>query len=356
MRGRTRAIVQWTVAVAGLGVLAWQLPALVGEGGRLAGELADLRWGWIGLAVLLGIGALVLYGELHRRLLAAGGARLSVRSVQAINFAENALSTTLPAVGNAAGFVYATYQLRRRHVEVALAAWSLMLAGTVSTIVVILLAVLGAGITGRVPVLVAVLVVLGLLLATWACWRAVNSAPVLRRCLRWLVRLGRHLPAFLVGSRTSAVDPDSVSQRVSDRIGLLRPSGGGWVLIIGCAALSWAMDFLSLYASVAAVGHPAPWPALALGFVVVQISIALQLFPGGAGIAEAGLLGVLIASGVPVAPAVAGTLVYRLINWLGLAAIGWVVYAVQIHLMSPPQQQLRARGSPSREPETGSCS
>lgn len=345
MRGRGRAILQWAVAVVGLGVLAWQVPDLAGEGDRFAAELAGVGWGWLGIAVLLGVGALVLYGELHRHLLVAGGARLPVRSVQAINFAENALSTTLPAVGNAAGFVYATYQLRRRRVEVALAAWSLMLAGAVSTIVLIVLAVVAAGVTGWVPVLVAAPAALVLLVAAWACWRAVNRPSVLRPCLGWLVRLGRHLPGFLGGSRARAVDSDVLSQHVSSRIALLRPSCARWCLILGCAVVSWTLDFLSLHASMAAVGHPAPWSALALGFAVVQVSIAVQLFPNGAGLAEAGLVGALITAGVPVAPAVAGTVIYRVINWLGLAVAGWVVYAVQIHLTSPPKHS-RAGRSP----------
>lgn len=109
MRQRVRTIAQWAVVLGGLGVLGWQLPVLASEAGRLGAELAHLRWGWVGVAVLLGVGSLAAYGELHRWLLIAGGVRLPVRTVQAINFAENALSTTLPAVGNAVGFVYATY-------------------------------------------------------------------------------------------------------------------------------------------------------------------------------------------------------------------------------------------------------
>ncbi|MCI2417975.1 flippase-like domain-containing protein [Saccharopolyspora sp. K220] len=340
MRGRVRTIVQWVVVLGGAGVMVWQLPALARETTDLGAELAQLRWGWVGAAVLLGIGALVAYGELHRRLLAAGGARLPVRTIQAINFAQNALSTTLPAVGNAVGFVYATYQLRKRKVDVALAAWSLVLAGTVATITLIVLGVLGLGWAGKVPVLVAVGLAAGVVLGSWACWILVNRPSVLHRGLRGLTWLTRRLPGFCrTCRRTWATDPDATARRISERIRLLRPDRGQWAAITALAALSWLLDYLSLTTSVTALGSPVPWSTLVVGFLVVQGSIALQVFPGGAGLAEAGLLGVLTASGVPIAPALASVLVYRLINWLGLAALGWLVYAVQIHLAPVHEHQ-----------------
>ncbi|MGP4016578.1 lysylphosphatidylglycerol synthase transmembrane domain-containing protein [Saccharopolyspora sp. 5N708] len=352
MRGRVRTIVQWAVVLGGAGVMLWQLPALARETNDLGAELAQLRWGWVGAAVVLGIGALVVYGELHRRLLAAGGALLPVSTIQAINFSQNALSTTLPAVGNAAGFVYATYQLRKRHVEVALAAWSLVLAGTVATITLIVLGLLGLGWAGKVPVLVAVGLAAGVALGSWLCWGVVTRPSVLHRFLRALTWLARRFPGVCRTCRRSwANDPDATARRISERIRLLRPNGLQWLVITALAVLSWLLDYLSLTTSVAALGPPVPWSTLVVGFLVVQGSIALQVFPGGAGLAEAGLLGVLTASGVPVAPALASVLVYRLINWLGLAALGWMVYAVQIHL-APLHEHQHAPAFASTGPGT----
>jgi hypothetical protein len=338
-RRRVRTVAQWTVVLGGLGVLAWQLPSLAGETGRLGTELSQLRWQWIAVAILLGVAGLVLYGELHRRLLiAGGGAQLSFRTAQAIHFAENAVSTTLPGVGDAAGFVYATYQLRKRNVDGALAAWSLVLAGTVATIVLIVLGILGLGWVGRIPMLVAVPLAATVGLAAWACWAVATHPLVLHRCLRGSARLVRRLPV----RRAREKDPEEVASRVTKRIRLLRPGKAEWVLVIVLAGLSWVVEYLSLAASVASLGSPVPWSTLVTGFLVVQVSIALQIFPGGAGLAEAGLLGVLVTSGMPVARAMACVLVYRLINWIGLAVLGWLAYAVQIQL-TPPDERTSLR-------------
>jgi putative heme transporter len=337
-RQRVRTIAQWTVVLGGLGVLAWQLPALAGEADRLGAELAQAQWRWIAVAILLGVAGLVLYGELHRRLLIAGGARLNFRTAQAIHFAENAVSTTLPGVGDAAGFVYATYQLRKRNVDAALAAWSLVLAGTVATIVLILLGILGLGWVGRIPMLVAAPLAALVALAAGACWAVANRSSVLHRCLRGFARLVRRLPV----RRVRAKDPEEVARGLTKRIRLLRPGKAEWVFVIVLAGLSWVVEYLSLAASVAALGSPVPWSPLVMGFLVVQASIALQIFPGGAGLAEAGLLGVLVTSGMPVAQAMACVLIYRLINWVGLAVLGWVVYAVQIQ-QTPPDERTSLR-------------
>jgi uncharacterized membrane protein YbhN (UPF0104 family) len=57
------------------------------------------------------------------------------------------------------------------------------------------------------------------------------------------------------------------------------------------------------------------------------------VLPGGAGLAEVGLLGALLAAGAPAGPAAATVLLYRTGSWLLPCLVGWVTYGVQIHLM-----------------------
>lgn len=321
-------IAQWSVLGIGIGVLAWQLPGLAGEAGRLRSALAGLRWEWISAAVLCGLGSLAAYGELHRRLLLAGDVHVGVRAIQVIHFAENALSTTLPALGDPAGFAYATYKLHQRGVGGVLAAWSTVLSGVVATIVLLLLGVLGLGATGTIPVFMAAAVVAVIAAGSWACWRVVTHAGLLHRSMRGLAKLARRVP--LLGRGAWAAQPDTTARRVSERIRVLRPGWPQWAAVMVVAALSWVLDFLSLAVTAVAVGAPVRWSVLVVGFLVVQASIALQIMPGGAGLAEAGLLGVLVTSGTPAAEAMAVVLVYRGINWVGLAVLGWLVYVIDI--------------------------
>lgn len=326
------SIGHWALVLAALGYLAWQSPDLLRSAAAAGAALTRLNWTWTGVCALLALAALAVYGELHRRLLVGAGAPVGVVPMQAITFAENAISSTVPVVGGAGSMAYSIARLRRRGVDPTLASWSVVLPGALSTIVLIVLAMVVAGAAGWFPVWLAVVLGLAVALGSALLWTVLTRPAVLRRALTGLLHVGRRIPWVCRGCRGAwALDPDTVSDRLTARIGLLRPTPPQWTVLVALAVVSWGLDYLALSAAATAVGIPVEWASLALGFLAVQASIALQILPGGAGLAEAGLLGTLVAAGVGAGPAAATVLVYRLITWLGLSVIGWVVYAVQIH-------------------------
>ncbi|HEX3650185.1 MAG TPA: lysylphosphatidylglycerol synthase domain-containing protein, partial [Pseudonocardiaceae bacterium] len=157
IREHWRKTVHWAVVGAGIGYLAWRIPGFVGEVAHSGGQLANLRWNWLTLALCCAIAALVVYGEIHRQLLVVGGSYLPVPTVQGINMVENAVSTTIPVVGGAGGLAYAIEQLCRRGVDAALASWSVLVAGLLDTMVLVALGAVALGWAHRIPVPVAVL-------------------------------------------------------------------------------------------------------------------------------------------------------------------------------------------------------
>jgi uncharacterized protein (TIRG00374 family) len=340
-----KSVLHWILVAAALGYIAWQLPEMIRAVREADDPLSRLQPGWLGLAVLLAVAALVLYGELHRVMLVIGGATVPGRTVQAITFAENAIANTVPVVGGAGALAYSIARLRSRGVDAALASWSVFLPGALSTIVLLVGAVLIVGAAGWMPIWLAVVVAAAIAVGTMGFWSVLTHASVLHRLLLGLVHLWGRLPGVCRDCRGGwASDPEATANRLAERIGILRPTPVQWLVLTGTALLSWAADFLALHACAEALGLNARWTTLALGFLVVQLSIALQVLPGGAGLAETGLLGVLLAGGAPAAPAAATVLVYRLITWLGLSVAGWVVYAVQIHLTPPHWHRHRSTG------------
>jgi uncharacterized membrane protein YbhN (UPF0104 family) len=332
LRKHWRSAAHWAVVAVAVGYIAWIVPGLAGEVAKAFGPLDHVRWGWLIVAILCGVSALVLYGELHRQLLLVGGARLPVATVQGINFVENAVSTTVPVVGGTAAIVYAIDQLRRRGVDSALASWSVLVAWVVATLSLLVLGAVGLGVAGRIPLALGVSIAALIAMGSVGVWKLLTHPEVLRRGLRLLVLLGRWIPGVCSTCRSTwAERADQVSRRLSSRIALLQPGGFRWLGLITLAALTWVLDYLCLAASVAAVGTTVPWGALLVGFLLVQGSIALQIFPGGVGLAETSLLALLLASGIAGAPAAASVLIYRSITWLSLSLLGWTVYALWIH-------------------------
>jgi putative heme transporter len=339
-----RMVLRWGLLLGALGWTAYQMPPLVRSASGAADVLGRLSWGWVVGAALLGLAAVGLYAELHRQLLAVGGARPPAAAVQSITFAQNAIGNTVPVVGGAGALAYAVGRLRRRGVDAALATWAVLLAGLLS---VLCLLVLGAGAltaTGVLPPAGAAAVVAGVAAAAAAIWMLGTHPAVLRGAVGRLLGLWRRLPRRgPAESAGGAADVRCVADRAAARLRLLRPSPRQWLQLLAVTALTWLLDFANLAVAAAAVPGSVHWSALVQGFLVVQASIALQVLPGGAGLAELGLLGALLGSGVGAGPAAVVVLIYRTSSWFLPSALGWLTYGVQLQLAGrrPPAPPAR---------------
>ena len=80
-----------------------------------------------------------------------------------------------------------------------------------------------------------------------------------------------------------------------------------------------------LFACFAAGGKPS-----LLGVVVAYVAAravgSIPLMPGGLLVVEAVLVPGLVSSGMTLASAISAMLIYRMISWIFIAAIGWVVF------------------------------
>jgi uncharacterized membrane protein YbhN (UPF0104 family) len=276
------------------------------------------------------------YAELHRELLAIGGTPLPGSTVQSITFAENAIGNTVPVVGGAGGLAYAISRFHRRGADPALASWTVLLSGLLTTSTLIVLAAGALGITGRLPRAPCFLVAVGTGAAAVGLWTAATHPRVLRAVLRPLLRASRRIPGQCPVCRDGrAADVRGLAERLSTRLALLRPSRLQWAQLLTVSVVTWVLDFGDLVATSPAALGGVPWSALVWGFVIVQGSIALQVLPGGAGLAEVGLLGALLAAGTAAGPAAVTVLLYRAGSWLLPSLLGWIAYGVHIHLTLP---------------------
>jgi uncharacterized membrane protein YbhN (UPF0104 family) len=212
------------------------------------------------------------------------------------------------------------------------ASWAVLLAGLMTTLTLVGLAATALAATGRLPRTPCILVAFGTAGTAVGLWTAVTHPQVLRAVLRPVLRSSRWIPGQCAVCREGRMaDVPGLTDRISTRLALLRPSRRQWAQLITVAVLTWVLDFGDLVASSAAALGAVPWPALVWGFVIVQGSIALQVLPGGAGLAEVGLLGALLASGAPAGAAAVTVLLYRAGSWLLPSILGWIAYGVHIH-------------------------
>ncbi|HEX6443648.1 MAG TPA: lysylphosphatidylglycerol synthase transmembrane domain-containing protein [Streptosporangiales bacterium] len=324
MARRWSVVARALLAAGGVGYLAWKVPADLRSAAPSLGGVPPVRWGWLAAAVLLAVASLAAYGEMHRRLLSAGGRHVPAVPVQEMTFAQNAVSQTVPAVGGPLSAGYAVSQLRRLGIDTALATWVVVLAGalTIATFVPLGLAALAWA--GLLPVPVVAVVELLAIGAITAAGALLTRPRVLRRGVGVLAAAVAHVPSARRMAWTG--DPGGAAERVATRLSGVRPSGRQWAVLLGLAAGTWILDFLTLAAGFTVFATQLPWTALAVGYLIVQVSIAVQITPGGAGLADAGLFGALVAFGVAPGAAAGAALTYRGIAWLGMAVLGWVAY------------------------------
>ena len=80
-----------------------------------------------------------------------------------------------------------------------------------------------------------------------------------------------------------------------------------------------------LFACYAAGGNPSLL-GVAVAYAAARAVGSIPLMPGGLLVVEAVLVPGLVSSGMSLASAISAMLIYRMISWIFIAAIGWVVF------------------------------
>ena len=121
-------------------------------------------------------------------------------------------------------------------------------------------------------------------------------------------------------------DPRALIEATVARVVGLRLKERGWAFVFFMATVNWAANIACLALAIMAVGSPVPWSGLILAWSVGVGAGSFGLTPGGLGVVEAALAAALVAVGVHAPEAVAAVLVYRLISFWLVDALGWMLY------------------------------
>lgn len=308
----------------GLAVAVVVLWAVGGQRGELEGALSyleDLKWQWVAMAGVTEFLAIVAFGAMQRVLLEAGDVRATLTDMTAIAFAGNAIQNSLPA-GPLWSNVFAFRQFKRRGADDILSVWVLVATSIASAASLALVAILGlifahnqnvaADLLAVAAGVVGLLVLVRYMLRrhTWTL-RVVTA--IVRLCQRFI-----HRPR---GDARELVDQGWA------RLTAVTPGRSVWVLAFAFAAGNWLWDCLALALSFLAVGSGVPWQGLLLAYGAAQLAINIPITPGGLGVVEGSLTIALVAYGGPKEATVAAVVLYRLISFWGLLAVGWLAWA-----------------------------
>lgn len=307
-------MVEVVVLALVVGFAAEEAPGLASE---IARDLARLRHpsaSGLTLAVSAEVVSLLAISQVPRWLLRRGGVRLGPVDAVALTLAANGMAIILPA-GAVSSTVWTAHQYSRRGARAALATWTVLASGFASAVTLLAVAIVGAlaAHVARPSLLLGGSVVFvgataGIVALTHRAegLRRPDHPPLERRWHRLTARL-----VTLVG--------DTAGQRA------------GWAtgaaVLVACG-VNWLADAACLAAAFWLLRLPVPWHALLLAYAAGQLAGALVPLPGGLGVVETGMVGVLVALGTPAGPALAVVAVYRAVGYwapllLSVPAYGW---------------------------------
>jgi putative heme transporter len=334
-RARVAVVAVAAVALAGAGVT--KRSALAAS----VALLGQVQWLWVAAAAVLELASLATLAGMQRRLLVAGGASVGARPMLATMFAANALSVSVPLAGPELGTLFTFRRLTRQGADAALASWSLLAGGLVSTATGALVVAGGGLSSGNVAVVAAAAPVSLLAVAAIALVAVAAHQPRLRGALEqsvaWALRYGGRV------SRRITDDPAQTVRAWAGRVESFHLPASGWVTVTGLALANWLTDAAVLAVSIHATGVAVPWHLLLLIYGSGVAAQGLAITPGGLGVAEGTLGLALVAAGLRAGPALAAVLLYRLVSLWLVACAGWLVFLLlwrhRVPEDAPPARQ-----------------
>lgn len=314
-----RSWVRWLAPIAVLVVVGLvfrdQLPFL-GEAFAVLGHAAPLH---VAASVLSAVLAIVSMAAVMRILLAAKDVRANMGNCTAITLASNAWSTTIP--GGPALSAWLTYRVHRSWgASTGLCGWFFVISGALSTVWMVVIGIAAA-------------IFLGANLSMWALAGSFAVAIAAIAGLFWAV----YNPAVL--ERWTRYLPARVRERVLPvitQLGDIRMTPRGFIAVAVFSLFNQLIDVATLYFSISAITGTLPGftagpdqttiQGVTLAFIMTKLAGAAQITPGGIGTVEPIATASLVATGLTLVDATAATLIYRIVSFALITAIGWVVY------------------------------
>ena len=312
--------VRWAILGVVAIVLAVEVALVRDQVAKAAKSLYSANWWWLLASALAAVVLMHSFAEVQRTLLASAGLHVKKLRSEAAYYAANSLSTTLPG----GPVLAATFLLRQQRIwgaSTLVASWQLVMSGVLQAVGLALLGLGGAFFLGATNNPLSLLFTLGGFVALLLLAQAVASRPELIdgigcRVLSWVNSVrGKPSDAGLAKWRQMLSQLESVSLSRRDL----------------AVAFSWSLvnrfaDVACLGFAAYAAGYHASIGGLTVACAAARAVGTIPLMPGGLLVVEAVLVPGLVSSGLPLSGAISAMLIYRLISWLFLAAVGWVVF------------------------------
>jgi putative heme transporter len=311
---------RWVIIAVALTVLAVELVLVWDQLAKAAKSIYSANWWWVLAGIVAAMASMHSFAQIQRTLLRSAGVRVKQWRSEAAFYAGNALSTTMPG-GPVLSATFIYRQQRIWGASPVVASWQLVMSGALQVIGLALLGLGGAFMLGASKNPLSLIFSLGGFLAIVLLAQAVATRPELidgigAKVLSWFNSLrGKPADTGLDKWRETLTQLESVSLNRRELGEAFGWSLFNWIADVGCL----------LAACYATGGHPSI-AGVTVAYAAARAVGSIPLMPGGLLVVEAVLVPGLVSSGMTLASAISAMLIYRLISWIFISAIGWVVF------------------------------
>ncbi|GAC1400493.1 MAG: YbhN family protein [Mycobacterium sp.] len=311
---------RWVVLGVAAIVLTVELSLVRDQLAKAWKSVYQANWWWVLAGIIAAMSSMHSFAQIQRTLLRSAGVKVRQWRSEAAFYAGNALSTTLPG-GPVLSATFIYRQQRIWGASPVVASWQLVMSGALQVVGLALLGLGGAFMLGASKNPLSLIFSLGGFLVLIVLAQAVATRPDLIdgigvRTLSWFNSL-RGKPS------NTGLDKwrETLSQLESVNL-----SRGELSEAFGWSLFNWIADVACLlFACHATGGHPS-LAGVTVAYAAARAVGSIPLMPGGLLVVEAVLVPGLVSSGMTLASAISAMLIYRLVSWIFISTIGWVVF------------------------------
>lgn len=311
---------RWVLIGVAVTVLAVEVVLVWDQLAKAWRSVLTANWWWVLAAVAVALLSIHSFAQIQRTLLRSAGVHVKQWRSEAAYYAGNALSTTMPG-GPVLSATFIYRQQRMWGASPLVASWQLVMSGVLQAVGLALLGLGGAFLLGASRNPLSLIFTLGGFVALLVLAQTVAKNPqqidgIGVRVLSWVNSLrGKPSDTGLAKWREMLAQLESVQLGRRD-LG----EAFGWSLF------NWVTDVACLLFACYATGAHPSIAGVTVAYAAARAVGSIPLMPGGLLVVEAVLVPGLVSSGMGLAAAISAMLIYRLVSWIFISSIGWVVF------------------------------
>lgn len=312
---------RWVVLVIAVVVLGIEFTFVSDQLASAWRSLVTANPWWVGASAIAAMASMHSFAQIQRTLLRSAGVKVKQWRSEAAFYAGNALSTTLPG-GPVLSATFVYRQQRLWGATPLIASWQLVMSGVLQVVGLAVLGLGGAFLLGAKNNPFSLIFSLGGLLAFLVLAQAVASRPEMLDGIG--VRILQRVNDLRGKPRNVGVHRWREILQQLKSVSLSRRELGE---AFGWSMFNWIADVGCLAFAAYAVGSRPSLVGVTVAYAAARTAgSAVPLMPGGLLVVEAVLVPGLVSSGMTGADALSATLIYRLVSWIFISTIGWVIF------------------------------